>query len=119
MKQLNIMALFGMVINVSLNLILIPRFLAFGSAYASLITQLLTAAAQLVLAIRIFKIKPNYRFIFRLVAFTLITVVLAVFSKNFENWLAGYVFLISVSVLTAFLLKLFNIVTLVKTILTK
>ncbi len=119
MKQLNIMALFGMVINVSLNLILIPRFLAFGSAYASLTTQLLTAAAQLVLAIRIFKIKPNYRFIFRLVAFTLITVVLAVFSKNFENWLAGYVFLISVSVMTAFLLKLFNIVTLVKTILTK
>ena len=116
MKQLNIMAFIGMVINVSLNLILIPRYQAFGSAYASLFTQIVTATAQVILVTVIFKLKPNYIFIFKLLAFVGVTVILAKVSQQFENWFYGYLFMIVFSVFFAFILKLFNIIDLFKVI---
>ena len=119
LKQLNWMAFVGMVINVSLNLYLIPRYQAFGSAYASLFTQIITAVAQVVMAILIFKLKPNYMFIFRLLLFVGATVVLAFISSHFENWFYGYLFLIGTSVFSAFLIGLFKIGELIKTLLVK
>jgi O-antigen/teichoic acid export membrane protein len=119
MKQLNWMAFAGMVINVTLNLILIPRYLAFGSAYASLFTQIATAIAQVILVTMVFKLKPNYLFLFKLVAFAGVTVIFAIVSQYFIHWFAGYLFLIAVSVLSAFLLRLFSIGDLFKLILTR
>jgi O-antigen/teichoic acid export membrane protein len=109
MKQLNLMAFGGMVLNVILNLILIPRMQAFGSAYASLATQISTAVAQVILALIIFNLKPGFRFIFQLLMFAGVVVVFATISKNFQNWLFGYLFMIAASVLTAFLLKLYSL----------
>jgi O-antigen/teichoic acid export membrane protein len=119
LKQLNWMAFVGMVINVSLNLYLIPRYQAFGSAYASLFTQIVTAIAQVVMAVLIFKLKPNYMFIFRLLAFVGATVALAFISSHFGNWFYGYLFLIATSVFSAFLFGLFKIGELIKTLLVK
>lgn len=119
LKQLNWMAFAGMVINVSLNLYLIPRYQAFGSAYASLFTQIVTAGAQVILATVIFKLKPNYLFIVKLLAFAGATVVLALISELFEIWFYGYLFLIATAVLSAFILGLFNIGALFKTLLVK
>ena len=119
MKQLNLMAFAGMVINISLNLFLIPRYQAFGSAYASLFTQIVTASAQVILATIVFKLKPNYLFILKLLAFTGATLILAIVSQQFGNWFYGYVFMIATSVLSAFLLKLFNVTDLFKIIRTR
>jgi O-antigen/teichoic acid export membrane protein len=119
MKQLNMMAFAGMVINVSLNLVLIPHYQAFGSAYASLFTQIITAGAQVILATIVFKLKPNYLFIMKLLAFVSVAVVLAIVSKQFGNWFYGYLFMITTSVLSAFLLKLFSIGDLFKIIAAK
>ncbi len=109
MKQLNIMAFAGMVINIVLNLVLIPRFQAFGSAYASLVTQLFTGATQIVLVYFIFKLKFNPKFIFQLLMFVGIVAVFGTLSKNIDNWLYGYLAMILASVLVAVLLKLFNL----------
>ncbi|MBN1986175.1 MAG: oligosaccharide flippase family protein [Prolixibacteraceae bacterium] len=109
MKQLNIMAFFGMVLNIVLNLILIPRYQAFGSAYASLVTQLSTAAVQIILALVILKLKPGARYIIQLLLFAGVVVVLGTISKSFHHWFYGYLFVIFVSVLFAFLLKLLNL----------
>jgi O-antigen/teichoic acid export membrane protein len=114
MKQLNIMAFFGMLVNVILNLVLIPRYQAFGSAYASLFTQIVTAGAQVILATIVFKLKPNYWFLLRLFAFVSTAVILAEVSLQFNNWFYGYSFLIITSVLFAFVLGLFNILDLYK-----
>jgi len=119
MKQLNIMAFAGMVINVSLNLFLIPRYQAFGSAYASLFTQIVTAGSQVILAVIIFKLKPNYLFIFKLLAFAGVTVVFAFVSQYFTNWFIGYLFMIAASVLSAFLLRLFSFGDLFKLIIAR
>jgi O-antigen/teichoic acid export membrane protein len=109
LKYLNIMAFSGMVLNVVLNMILIPRYYAFGSAYASLATQIFTATIQVILVLVIFKLKPGIKFIFHLLLFVGIVVVSGTVSKSIDNWFLGYMAMISVSVLFAFLFKLFNI----------
>lgn len=53
MKQLNITAAIGIVINLTVNLLLIPRMMACGSAVASFCTQFTVAVLQFVLALRI------------------------------------------------------------------
>lgn len=116
LKQLNIMAFIGVVLNILLNLVLIPRFYAVGSAYASLATQISTGAAQLVLALLLFKLKPAPNFIIRLVLFVGLTVVLATLSKQINNWFLGYCFLIAAAVISAFVLRIFKVKDLFKLI---
>ena len=56
LRQLNIFAATSLVLNVVVNLLLIPRLGAVGSAWASLAAQSFMALAQLVLAIRLFRL---------------------------------------------------------------
>lgn len=109
LKQLNIMAAAGMVLNVVLNLILIPRFMAFGSAYASLATQFFTALMQVIIAIKIFKLKTDFRFIFLLIIYCGVILALASVSKTFSNWFYGYGFLLLSSFVAAFIIRLINL----------
>ena len=53
MKQLNVTAAIGIAINVTVNLLLIPRMLACGSAVASFCTQFTVSVLQFILAWRI------------------------------------------------------------------
>ena len=54
LRQLNIFAASSLVLNVVVNMVLIPRLGAVGSAWASLTAQSFMAVAQLLLAIRLF-----------------------------------------------------------------
>ena len=56
LRQLNLFAAASLVLNVAVNLLLIPRFGAAGSAWASLTAQTFMAVAQLLLAIRLFRL---------------------------------------------------------------
>ncbi len=80
LKYLNIMAGCGMVLNLTLNFILIPTLEALGSAYASLTTQSLTALAQVLLAVWIFKFKFNINYLAKLLVFVCIIVFASYFS---------------------------------------
>ncbi|WP_319500070.1 oligosaccharide flippase family protein [uncultured Draconibacterium sp.] len=109
MKQLNIMAFCGMVLNIVLNLVLIPRFMAYGSAYASLSTQLFTGFTQVGLALFIFKIKPQISYIFQLALFTGSVIVVGLVSKQIGQWFYGYLAMLAGSVILAVLFRLFNL----------
>ena len=63
LRQLNLFAASSLVLNVGVNLLLIPRLGAVGSAWASLTAQGFMALAQLLLALRLFHLP---RAIFRL-----------------------------------------------------
>ncbi len=119
LRQLNIMAFSGMVLNVVLNMILIPRFQAFGSAYASLSTQIFTGAAQLILALYILKLKPELTYILQILLFTGVVIALAIITKYMENWVFGYLTMIAGSVLFAFLIRLLSIKSMLKIIFYK
>ncbi len=110
MKQLNIMAACGMVLNISLNLILIPIFQAKGAAISSMITQLATAVAQLIIAKFIFNLSVNYKLIIKLFVFLLIVVTLFYFSVNIEYiWYFKVLILFVIAFVLAFLLRLFSV----------
>ncbi len=58
LRQLNLFAAASLVLNVAVNMALIPRLGAVGSAWASLTAQGLMAAAQVWLAVRLFRLPP-------------------------------------------------------------
>lgn len=119
MKQLNILAFCVMLMNVALNLFLIPRLQATGSALASLVTQLTAGALQAVIAIKVFKLKPNWNFIFRLIGFSIGVLIIGLVSTYFGKWFYGYLVLLVFSVLLAFAIRLLNISDLYKLLVTK
>lgn len=108
-RQLNYMALVGMVINIGLNLVLIPQMQALGSAWASLATQLFTALAQTILAVVILKLTINYRVIGKILLFIGFVFLAGMLSKQMNNWHLGYLLMISCSMLFAFFIRLINL----------
>ena len=110
LKALNIMALTGMILNISLNLILIPRFMAIGSAYASVATQFVTAIIQVVIAQRIFKFTINWKYIFTLVFFVGGVVAINLLARYLVwDWRTVFIIVGFASVTWAFILRLLSI----------
>lgn len=110
MKQLNIMAGFGMIINISLNLMFINYYQAYGSAISSLITQFLTAAIQVAIAQRIFKFKVNYNLIFTFILFTLGVIVINYISTTLPfHWMLNFSLMVLVCVGWAFISGIISI----------
>jgi O-antigen/teichoic acid export membrane protein len=109
MKQLNAMAICAVIVNIVLNLILIPRFQAYGSAYASLTTQILTGGAQLVMAVIIFKMKPGLKPVLKVILFVCSVAAVGIISKLINNWLYGLLLMVVASLIMAFIFKLLNI----------
>lgn len=72
LKELNLIALSGMALNITLNLLLIPEFMARGAAISGLITQFFTAGLQIFLAHRIFKFNLNWKSLFRYLFFSVV-----------------------------------------------
>jgi len=121
LKQLNIIAASGMILNIGLNLIFIPKWMAEGSAFASIITQFLSAGVQMWFAKKIFDFKPDYKLIFMLVAYLLGVILINVLTKNvFEiHWFKGFIIMVVGSVFLAFVFKLLNLNSFIKLIANK
>jgi O-antigen/teichoic acid export membrane protein len=118
-KQLNIMAAVGMFMNIALNLIMIPKFQAQGAAYISLFTQLITAIAQVIIAIKIFHFKPQWGMVLKIVSFALVIMALGFLSKHIGNKLIGYFILLISSTFTAFAVGLIDIKSLLKIVMNR
>jgi O-antigen/teichoic acid export membrane protein len=110
LKALNIMALSGMILNISLNYFLIPQFMAVGSAYASVITQFITAIIQVVIAQSIFRFSINWKYIYTLLFFAMGVVLINLASSHINwDWRIALVTAGLASTIWAFLLKLVSI----------
>ncbi|MCB0402319.1 MAG: polysaccharide biosynthesis C-terminal domain-containing protein [Flavobacteriales bacterium] len=77
LKLLNKLAISGMLLNFTLNMIFIPEFKAVGSAYASLITQFLIVIIQIIAAKKLFAFQFNSKFIITLSVYLMLLLVLA------------------------------------------
>lgn len=110
LKQLNIMAFFGVVINISMNIILIPKFQAVGSAVASLTTQFITALIQVIIAYKIFKLKINYRFLILLFIFAGGVILIGIISTDLPyNWMISSAIMVVLSIILAFSIGLIKV----------
>ncbi len=118
LKELNIIAAISLIINVVINLILIPRMLAYGSAVSSLSTQLFAAIAQVIVVQRIFKFRINYRFLVTLFSFTCGVILLTWLSRQITitipglpvhlAWLSNFTLSLIISIFLAVILRLLH-----------
>jgi O-antigen/teichoic acid export membrane protein len=120
LKQLNIVASVGVVISLGLNLLLVPGLQAIGSAFASLSAQSVTAAAQIVLVILIFRFRANYRFIIELVLFLAGVTVMGYLSQMTGwSWKISLLVFIAASVVLSIFLEMLDIRSFIKIIRSK
>lgn len=110
LSQLNIMAATAMIINIVLNLILIPQFKAKGAAISSVITQFFMAAVQYILCYRLFNLKAKSKSILRFLVFIAVSWP-AVFylSHSGFNWIASFVASGVLFLIMAIATRLFNL----------
>ena len=110
LKELNLVACTGMIINITLNFIFIPAFKAQGAAISSLTTQLLTAIAQILLVQSLFKFRKNFSFLFKVFIFLVSIIGISFFSKEItSNWMLNICIAALGSFLVAFGLKIISI----------
>jgi O-antigen/teichoic acid export membrane protein len=88
LKQMIFISVFGVVISVCLNLILIPRFEVLGAAISTLTTQLFIAIAQIVLCRLYFRFNISKWMVFK--AFLLVCSVV-LFSMSFKIYFSSWV----------------------------
>ena len=110
LKQLNIVAASGMVLNIALNLYYIPRLEALGAAYVSVVTQFATAIAQVILVQYFFKFKINLKYLLSIFVFAVGVIIINILTKQLNLiWYFNFGIMIAASILLAIPLRLFNI----------
>jgi O-antigen/teichoic acid export membrane protein len=107
LKHLNILAGITVFINITLNLILIPRYKAEGAACSSVVSQGFFAISQIILSKKIFLLKPDYSIIIRFIGFVLLlTISGVVFEKLNIPWINGFLLLSLLGVILSLLLRI-------------
>ncbi len=108
---LSLFALISLVANIILNVLLIPKYFALGSAYANLTAQGITAILQLILACRLFHFRINYKLIIRLAMTAILTIMVGYLLPltGIQNWIISMLLMLFIGLLISFALRLLNI----------
>ncbi len=110
LRHLNIIALVGGIMNIMLNLYLIPSHKAMGAAISSLITQAFIAAVQLYVTFRVFRIRWSQIAVIRFTAFSVLVLGSVFFiSKYVENWFTGVLIALAVSGALVFAFRIIRV----------
>ncbi len=109
-RELNRLAFITLLINTGLNIILIPRYKALGSAISSVSAQVFFSIAQLLISKRIFRWRQDHKLILRLIAFTILILATVLLTyHNISDKLAGLVVVSVFVFLYAIVLRIFSI----------
>ncbi len=111
LKILNRLAVGSVLLNIFLNLILIPRYQANGAAAASLITQFLSAIVQIYFVQSKLRIGLPFRFLLQLFSFLALAGIgsYLIISIKFDIWQFEVALVFSVLFLVALITKMLNI----------
>lgn len=110
MRALNTVAGITVVLNVVLNLILIPRFQAAGAAWASVISQGFYAIVQIFIAVRIVHLSYRPDLLIRLFAFTVLLVAISwLVANQMTNWIPAFILALASALALAFALRLIRV----------
>lgn len=120
LRELNITSAVAVVINVVLNLILIPKYLALGAAISALVTQVFVGVSQYVLVILRFKLSLNLNLVFKIAVFTAGVFGLGLGSQQVNaDWGFRFLGMIAASVILALALNLINLKAMIRMVLNK
>lgn len=109
LKQLNIVAAVGVVINLTLNFIFIPVFEAKGAAMTSLCVQFATCAIQFFIAKRIFNLELGISFWISILSFIILLVTTTSLLKSSDMyWLTSFIISLGLGIVLAFITKMLD-----------
>jgi O-antigen/teichoic acid export membrane protein len=109
LKKQNYAAIGGILINVVLNIILIPKYFALGSAISSLVTQFITGLLQVYICYKVFNFKVNKQLLTSLFLFIAGLFFINYFTLNLTNqWMINFVIMLIFSGLLAFVTGMVN-----------
>jgi O-antigen/teichoic acid export membrane protein len=118
MRTLNIIAATSMVLNISLNVILIPTYGAIGSALASCLTLLLASFLQMIISARNFNLWPGNAILIRFLIFVAGIIAVILLQQYLPlGWLTRFIIsggvIVVIPVITGFIrpAKLVQIIT--------
>ena len=110
LKQLNIMAGIGMLINVVLNVILIPKFSSLGAAMSAIVTQVFAALTQIIMVQHAFKFKVNVSFLLRTIGFAVACIFLNIYILKLDLfWMYRFIISASACFMLAFAIRVIHI----------
>ncbi len=117
LKQLNMVALAGFLVNVVLNFILIPEYQAEGAAIATVITQFTTALAQLLVSFKLLQFNFGRRYWLQWLGFTICSLLASwVLSLTSLPWVLFGILCMLVILLLALLFNMINTASLLRII---
>ena len=109
LKQLNIVAATGVVINLTLNFIFIPIFEARGAAFTSLCVQFATCLIQFFIAKKIFDLKLGVTFWISVISFiTLLTLTSIMLKSSSMYWMYSFLITLAVGIVIALIAKMLD-----------
>ncbi len=110
LKQLNMVAASGMILNIVMNIILVPQLFAVGSAITSLTIQSLTALFQILLAWYFFRFKFDYRFLWQICVFIPGSLFLTWLSMNLGlSWGIAFIGAMAAIAVYSFLIRILDL----------
>lgn len=110
LRILNLTSAGALAINLILNLILIPKYQAFGAAISCLVTQGFVGFSQYVIAARKFKFGLDPKLIIRLVIYIVATILLGWATTVLDlNWKIEFIGMLAIAMVFASVLNLWDI----------
>lgn len=111
LKSLNILAVFGIIINVYLNLILIPKNGSVGAAFASAFTQFFILIVQFILCFKYFKFQYHIYSVVQILSFTLLSIYGAYKLNDLStfNWNHKILMTVCIGFIIGLVFKLINL----------
>ena len=106
LRHLNIVAAATVILNIIMNLILIPRHQALGAAISSMVSQAFFAIVQMLLSVRLLNIPSNKDIFIKLAAFLAINMLTGYLTLRIQEWIPGLLLLGLSCIASAFLLGL-------------
>ncbi len=106
LKQLNLVATIGVIINLTLNFIFIPIFKAQGAAFTSLCVQFATCLIQFIIAKRTFNLKFGNKLLISILLFIILTSITTLILKNSSlNWIHSFILSTISGIIITFITK--------------
>lgn len=110
LRHLNLISIFGVSLNVLLNLLLIPRYTVVGAAIASLATQLSMGVLQAMLSCRVFRVKVSPKGALQLALFVLFSIGASLIVVHKANsWVLGFAIIIASVAIVSFTMRVVRI----------
>ena len=110
LSLLNKLAFIALIMNVFLNLILIPIYKSLGAAYAALITQGFIAISNTFCAYKLNELQFNRNLFVRILLYTISILIISLLLKYYIfNWVLALVISLSLATLLLFTFKIFNL----------